>query len=251
MPKRTSGPKRKAEKRKTDEIKAPREPPSLKDIFDGYKKDFPPELLKPLANPPQILSQEKPVYVLVYIKRNHWEGDKFKIMGIYSSLSLANQAALDVFKEKSEFWECYNISPESEYDSRFFHCKSGRFDISLSLDNTIQWRISDSGALALYVSGADSDTHKAYVQLHSVQSNLVEASKSDPAGPNKRRKMDNNDSDDSNNLNEGDWPYDSEDQEDHSKTTILGGEVRSTEDGSTDSEFLLATVCTVCTIPVM
>lgn len=213
MPKRTSGPKRKAEKHEADDIealiKALKPPRSLKEIFDFYKWWFPSELLQRLENPPHTLSQEKTVYMVLHIKRNHRDDDKFKIEGIYSSLPLANELALDVFQENID------LNCDSCYD--YYHCKSGRFDPAL--DHTIQWRVSDPGALALYISDIFRDTHKVYVQLHSVQSDLMGAS--NPADPNQREKMDNNDSDDCDSYERHEHHEHHEDDEDDEKDDII------------------------------
>lgn len=135
--------------------------------FDAFKKDFPPALLEELSNPPKPIGEDanaNVVHVLLHKEdRPYWD-NLYKVKGVFSSVSPANQHAPKILKrEYPEFF-----STEENWDQFYPLGRNGL--------NEIVWKLSKWGGLTVEIQGGGGrgGVYQVYVETHVILNDTPE-----------------------------------------------------------------------------
>ncbi|KAJ5738618.1 hypothetical protein N7493_001773 [Penicillium malachiteum] len=143
-------------------------PRRIKAPYRSQKYDWPSTLITRLTASfsSQAKTSEQEVSVLVHEERHPFGRDTLRILGVYESIFLANQKAMDFFRERySVFFE---HSDDTRDWSNFVEQTPFNFG-DVEQGNKVRWEVSDRGEVSLMaVSGLDGDKYKVYVKYQVI-----------------------------------------------------------------------------------
>ncbi|KAJ5613852.1 hypothetical protein N7528_007506 [Penicillium herquei] len=143
-------------------------PRRIRTPYRSQKYDWPPKLINRLTNSysRQAETSEQQVSVLVHEERHPFGRDTLRILGVFESTFLANQKAMDFFRERYSIF--FEDSQDADDWSNFIEQTPSNIG-HVEQGNKVRWEVSDRGELSLVaVSGHDGDKYKVYVKYQVI-----------------------------------------------------------------------------------
>ncbi|KAJ5928826.1 hypothetical protein N7466_007782 [Penicillium verhagenii] len=133
--------------------------------YHDHAPHWPPELIAKLraTHESQIDTNPQHVSIVIHETKCPYNDNTYEILGVFSSTFIANQTAMDFFKDEySNFME--ELSDDGPWGH--FYEKPTNMDM-----NTVAWSVSNSGRLRLKaLDGGDGDLYQVYVKRMAIQS---------------------------------------------------------------------------------